>query len=147
QRRCKANLKGTEAMQIQDWGVLLTQMDATIRSFRDLILLKDNPIRVVTMIAETRQGNTTRKWEPYMQGQIATSLPYMVDICGYLYPDFEQDENGQLTKKVRRLWIGDHPQFVAGERVQGTLGDMVSEPNISEMIKTIFANVSMMEVQ
>src|SRR6266498_3414163 len=34
QRRCKANLHGTEALRIQDWGVLLAVMDATIRGFR-----------------------------------------------------------------------------------------------------------------
>lgn len=143
QRRLKANLKGTEAMQIQDWGQLLIQMDSVIRAYRDLILLP-GPVRVVTMIAETRES--TGKWRPYMQGQIGVSLPYMVDICGYLYPDFIADENGQATKKIRRLFIGSHPQFESGERVQGVLGDVVDEPNISEMITKIFANVQMMEV-
>lgn len=142
QRRLKANLKGTEAMQIQDWGQLLTQMDSVIRSYRDLTLLP-GPVRCVTMIAETRQDKG--KWSPYMQGQIGVSLPYLVDICAYLYVDMAPDENGQPTKKVRKLWIGTHPQFETGERVQGTLGDVVSEPNITEMMKTIFANIVVME--
>lgn len=144
QRRCKANLKGTEAMLIQDWGILLTQMDSVIRAFRDLTLIQTNSIRCVTMIAETRENKG--RWVPYMQGQIGTSLPYMVDICGYLYPAFTQDENGQMTKKVRKLFIGSHPQFESGERVQGTLPDEIENPNISEMIKEIFAKVNMMEV-
>jgi hypothetical protein len=143
QRRLKANLKGTEAMQIQDWGQLLTQMDAVIRSYRDLILLS-GPIRCVVMIAETREDKG--KWKPYMQGQIGISLPYLVDICGYLYVDMAMDDNGQLTKKVRKLWIGSHPQFETGERVQGTLGDVVERPDIDSMMKTIFENVNMMEV-
>lgn len=144
QRRLKANLKGTEAMQIQDWGQLLTQMDGTIRAFRDLVDLP-NTIRCVVMIAETKEDRG--KWRPYMQGQIGASLPYMVDICGYLYADMTQDDNGQLTKKVRKLFIGSHPQFESGERVQGVLGDDVTEPNIDEMIKKIFAEVNMMEVE
>jgi hypothetical protein len=143
QRRLKANLKGTEAMQIQDWGQLLTQMDSVIRSYRDLTLLPGT-VRCVVMIAETREDKG--KWKPYMQGQIGISLPYLVDICGYLFTDFTADENGQPTKKVRKLFIGSHPQFESGERVQGTLGDVVEQPNISEMINTIFANVNTMEV-
>lgn len=142
QRRLKANLKGTEAMQMQDWGQLLTQMDSTIRAFRDLTMVP-GPIRCVIMIAETREDKG--KWKPYMQGQIGISLPYLVDICGYLYVDMTTDENGQLTKKVRKLWVGSHPQFEAGERVQGTLGDVVTDPNIQSMMRTIFDNVNMME--
>lgn len=144
QRRLKANLKGTEAMQIQDWGQLLTQMDSTIRGFRDLTMLPGS-VHCVVMIAETREDRN--KWKPYMQGQIGISLPYLVDICGYLYVDMAPDENGQPTRKIRKLWVGSHPQFEAGERVQGTLGDVVDEPNITAMMKTIFANVNMMEVE
>lgn len=143
QRRLKANLKGTEAMQIQDWGTLLTNMDSTIRKFRDLTL-REGPIVCVVMIAETRENRG--KWSPYMQGQIATSLPYLVDICGYLYVAMAPDENGQPTQRVRKLWIGPHPQFESGERVQGVLGDEVDKPNIATMFTDIFAKIKIMEV-
>jgi len=144
QRRLKQNLKGTDAMQIQDWGQLLTKMDSTIRQYRDLTLLPI-PVRCVVMIAETREDKG--KWRPYMQGQIGVSLPYLVDICGYLYVGMTMDENGQPTKKVRKLWIGPHPQFESGERVQGTLPDDVENPNINAMMTTIFANIDTMEVK
>jgi hypothetical protein len=61
-----------------------------------------------------------------MQGQIATSLPYWVDVCGYIYQDFDIDENGQPTKEVRRIWISPHQQYEAGERVQGKLGGVLT---------------------
>lgn len=125
QRRCKANLIGTEQMKIADWGVLLTKMDATIRGFRDLALVPNLAVRCVVFVAETRQG-TSGKWVPYMQGQIAVSLPYWVDICGYMYPDWEPDANGQAQREVRRLWISPHPQYEAGERVQGRLGGVIT---------------------
>lgn len=123
QRRCKANLVGNEQMKMQDWGALLMQMDTVIRGFRDLALQPLLNTRCVMFIAETRQANGSGKWEPYMQGQISVSLPYWVDLCGYLYPDWELDVNQQPTKEVRRLWIGPHPQFSCGERVQGRLGN------------------------
>jgi hypothetical protein len=120
QRRCKQNLKGTDAMKIQDWGVLLTLMDNVIRGFRDLTLIPWSNVRCVAFVAETKQRED-KMWAPHMQGAIATSMPYWVDIIGYLYPDFDLDGNGQPTVEVRRLLIGPNAQFVSGERVQGRL--------------------------
>jgi hypothetical protein len=120
QRRCKQNLKGTDAMKIQDWGVLLTLMDNVIRGFRDLTLIPWSAVRCVVFVAETKQRED-KMWAPHMQGAIATSMPYWVDIIGYLYPDFDLDGNGQPTVEVRRLLIGPNAQFVSGERVQGRL--------------------------
>jgi hypothetical protein len=125
QRRCKANLVGTDALKIQDWGVLLAVMDGVIRGFRDLTLMQTN-VRCVVFVAETRQRNSDNKFVPYMQGQIAVSLPYWVDICGYLYPAYELDANGQATREYRELLITPHPQFEAGERVQGRLGKSIA---------------------
>jgi hypothetical protein len=121
QRRCKQNLIGTEAMKIADWGVLLSKMDSTIRGFRDLTLVPQLNVRCVVFVAETRRDQAG-KMVPYLQGQISVSLPYWVDVCGYLYPDWELDGNGQPTEQVRRLWITPHQQYEAGERVQGLLG-------------------------
>jgi hypothetical protein len=125
QRRCKSNLKGTEALRIQDWGVLLAVMDAVIRGFRDLTLMPHLPLRCVIFVAETKE-NQAGKWVPFMQGQIAVAFPYWVDLCGYLFPNNLPDANGQPTQEVRQLLISPHPQFEAGERVQGRLGKVVT---------------------
>lgn len=125
QRRCRANLKGTEAMKIQDWGVLLAQMDDIIRKYRDLCLIKQISVRCVVFVAETKEGSLGRL-VPSMQGQISTGLPYWVDVCGYLYEDYEVDANGQMTAELRRLWIAPHQQYEAGERVQGKLGSYLT---------------------
>ncbi len=138
QRRCKQNLVGSEAMKIQDWGSLLAQMDILIRNFRDLVLLPDTAVRIVIFVAET--GMDEGKWRPMMQGQIRRSLPYWVDICGYLFVDPVLDAQGQPTGKVRKLLIGPHAQFESGERVQGILGDVVVDPNISTMMHDIFSS-------
>lgn len=146
QRRCKEKLVGTEAMKIADWGVLLARMDGVIRGFRDLALDPNLGVRCVIFIAETRQSQAG-KWVPYMQGQISVSLPYWVDICGYLYPDWEADGNGQATREVRRLWITPNDQYEAGERVQGRLGGVITVvraangavgTDVEDWMKTIF---------
>lgn len=126
QRRLKQNLVGSEAMKMQDWGVLLSKMDDKIRGYRDLTLLQQINVRCVVFVAETRQRHNDNKWIPYMQGQITTALPYWVDICGYMYPDWERDANGQPTREVRKLWISPHPEYEAGERVQGRLGQFIT---------------------
>lgn len=126
QRRLKQKLVGTEAMKMQDWGVLLAKMDDKIRSFRDLTLIPQIAVRCVVFIAETRQRHSDNKWVPSMQGQIGVALPYWLDLVGYLYPDWEYDENGQPTVEVRKLWIAPHPEYEAGERVQGRLGQCLT---------------------
>lgn len=144
QRRAKANLKGTEAMLIQDWGQLLTVMDTVIRGLRDLTIDPHNPIQVAVFIAETRQGDGS-KWRPYMQGQIATALPYWVDICGYLYVDQVPDANGQSTVPVRKLLVTPHPMYEAGERVQGLVGPVIDDPDISQIFETVYQHLVVSE--
>lgn len=136
QRRLKTNINSEGILKgFDQWGTLLVRMDGIIRGFRDLTT-QPGPVRSVTFIAESRHDNG--KWRPYMQGQIGVSLPYWVDVCGYLYVSNEADAAGQLTVPVRRLLISPHPEYEAGERVQGILGGDVRDPNIENMMKTIF---------
>lgn len=136
QRKCKANLTGTAQLQQQDWGALLNQMDNLIRGYRDLTLL-DNSLQVVVFVAETKMHEG--KWRPYMQGAIQTSLPYWVDVCGYVFQEPTLDGNGQPTGKQVKMLATNHPQYEAGERVQGTLPDIVIEPNITQILNTVYA--------
>lgn len=136
QRRLKKNLKGTDTMQIQDWGNLLTQMDTIIREFRDLSNNAHSPVEVVVFIAETRLQNN--KWVPYLQGQMATSLPYLVDICSYLYVEYELDAAGQPTTPARKLLVSPHPQYEAGERVQGAVGPVITHPDVAAIQAAVY---------
>lgn len=140
QRRCKSNLVGTEQMKMQDWGQLLSRMDAAIRGFRDLTMHERYPVRCVVFVAETRQKDG--KYRPYMQGQIEVSLPYWMDVVGYLYVEAVTDANGQATGATqRRLLVSPHdPQFEAGERVQGRLGAVVSDPNLTAMLNKVYSD-------
>ncbi len=136
QRRLKTNIASDGIIKGYDgWGQLLVQMDGLIRGFRDLTIAP-GPVRCVVFIAETREENG--KWRPYMQGQISVSLPYWVDICGYLYQTRANDENNNPTVKVVNLYVGTHPQFESGERVQGALPDNVVNPTIIGIIDTIY---------
>lgn len=132
QRKCKRNIKAGP-FQIQDWGRLLDEMDDLIRGFRDLTLL-NNTLRVVLFIAETEKHAQSKKWTPNMQGSIQKSLPYWVDICGFAFQDTDAGGVKQL-----KLLVTNHPEYEAGERVQGRLPDIVVEPNITQILNTVYA--------
>lgn len=137
QRRLKKNIVGTEQMRMQDWGQLLTVMDDVIRGLRDLTINPHNPLRVAVFIAETRQ-NGQGKYVPYMQGQIATALPYWMDIVGWLFVDMVADAQGQPTIPVRKLLVNQHPLFEAGERVQGLVGPVIDQPRIYAIVDAVY---------
>ena len=131
QRKCKQNLGRAAAMQQQDWGTLLYEMDILIRGFRDLLLL-DNPLRVVTFVAET--VNKDHKWIPNMQGGVRDSMPYWVDICGHFFQ--EKDEGGVTHTN---MLIENHPQYEAGNRLQGKLPGLILDPNITSILAASYA--------
>lgn len=136
QRRLKNNISSDGVIKGYDgWGALLAQMDGMIRGFRDLTLA-DGPVRCVLFVAETRLREG--KYVPTMQGQIADSLPYWVDICGYAFQSRAPDADGNPTVKVVNLFVGTHPQFESGERVAGTLPDNVVDPNITQILATVY---------
>lgn len=142
QRRCKKNIRsGNDQMDQQRWGQLLDQMDEVIRGFRDLTL-KPNPIRCVVLVSETKEKNG--QWRPYMQGQIADTMPYWVDVCGYLFTELVADQAGKTQDKMKRLLIGAgiDARYLAGERVQGRLPDIIDNPNFTDIMNTIYPKES-----
>lgn len=131
QQRGVDDIAGTRQMATQDWGALLRQVSETIRRFRDLTTHKIKPLDAVIFIAMARERDGS--WFPYVQGQLATILPYYVDICAYL--QVVPTEDG--LSSVRRLFIGPTPGYETGERVGGKLGAYMDNPNVTEMLRII----------
>lgn len=135
QRRCKAVIKGTGPMQIQQWGQLLDDMDELIRGFRDLAT-QPNTLRVVTFVAENFMKDGV--WRPYMQGQIRDTMPYWVDICGFLFTEMRPDGDAQVKVKKLLIGAGVSTAHIVGERVQGRLPDIIENPDISAMLAAVY---------
>lgn len=136
QRRLKTNISNDGLIKGYDgWNQMLVDMDRLIRGFRDLTMAP-GPVRCVVFVAETREQNG--KWGPYMQGQIQVSLPYWVDICGYAFQSVMNDADGNPTLRKLNLFVGVHPSFVSGERVAGLVGPNVPDPNITQILNTIY---------
>lgn len=136
QQRIIDDISGTNQMKQQDWGTLLRVSSDVIRKFRDLVTNPVKPLDAVVFIAMAAQ-RTDGTWYPFMQGRLATTLPYYVDIVGYLTQ--APTEEGAM---LRRMFIGTVPGYETGERVGGKLGTYVNIPDddmhvVETMLKTI----------
>ncbi len=140
QVKCIDNIAGSEQMKMQQWGELLRHMGGLLRDLRDLTMHPTNPLEAVVLTAMARPGQDGRM-RPYLQGQLAIQAPYFYDILGAL--TVEQIANPdpmQSPYKVRRMYVERTSQYEAGERVQGRLGEIVEQENLSieRMLDLVF---------
>lgn len=141
QQRCVDQLAGAGRMEQQLWGDLLRQMSDLVRKMRDLIIHPTNPLDCVVLVAMTR-GDSKGRMVPLVQGQLASTLPYYIDVTGYFYVEADPT-TGQL---LRRLLVAPHPQFEAGDRT-GRLPAVIDAPSIPAMLDTVFGRQTMAEAQ
>lgn len=143
QVRLKEQIAGRGQLQTQQWGEVLTALSGLMRDFRDLTMHPTNPLEAVVLTAMTSQRDGI--WRPYLQGQLATVIPYFWDITGYLYIDqvASDDPTGNTPpQEVRRLLTGKHPLFEAGERVQGRIPSVLDNPRIDTMLDMVFGEAA-----
>jgi AAA domain-containing protein len=127
QQRCVDAIAGAEAMQLRDWGELYRKVAQVARQFRDLLVHPTAPLDAVVLLAMTKQGQDG-KFYPYVQGQLATALPYFVDVVGFLKAQIS--EEGEFTNF---LLTKPHIQYEAGDRT-GVYPQVITNPRIDQMI-------------
>jgi hypothetical protein len=71
-------------------------------------------------------------YRPHVQGGLKLSLPYFVDVVGYLYA--ATTDAGTLE---RRLLVQPAPGFIAKDRTD-RLGFEVVNPSITNMLDSIY---------
>ena len=124
QQRAIDDIAGTNQMKQQDWGTLLRVVSDMIRKFRDLVTHPTHPLDAVIFIAMAAQRQPEGTWYPFMQGRLATTLPYYTDLVGYLAQSVTEEGT-----QIRRLYIGTMQGYETGERVGGKLGSYVDVPD------------------
>jgi hypothetical protein len=134
QDKCKEQIVGRNKMQTQDWGTMLQRMGFFCRDLRDLTEAPGQPIEAIVVIAMTILKDGIYK--PYLQGQLATQIPYWYDVTSYLYTDQVADDNGNLHE-VRKLLVGKHPSYETGSRVRN-LPMVIDGPNIEHILNGIW---------
>jgi hypothetical protein len=131
QQRLADSLKGDDPLELRDWGEMLRKASLLVRNFRDLTTHAVKPMDAVLLIAMAQQRQDS-VWQPHVQGALKTTLPYMVDLLGYLAA--VPGEDGTI---VRRLLLGPTPGYATGERVGGRLGHFIDNPSITDMLSVI----------
>lgn len=142
QVKCKLNLtSGNYDMDQRKWGALLDHMADLCRTMRDLTEHPTMPIEVVGLSAMTEFRNN--KWRPYVQGKLSVTMPYFMDIIGYMsVVDIPNADPTQPPMKERQLLTGPDNMIEAGERVQGKIpARMMVPPNyptIPALLQMVF---------
>lgn len=140
QVKCMDNIAGTEQMKMQQWGELLRHMGHLLRDLRDLTSHPTQPLEAVVMTAMAIRGQDERM-HPYLQGQLKVQAPYFYDVLGYIANEtIASADPTQPPYRARRMYVERTDQFEAGERVQGRLGQIVEqgEMSIEMMLDKIF---------
>lgn len=136
QRLCKKNIgKGGGLKDYRQWGEMLENMRNVICAFRDLPDVHPT-VRCIIMTSESKLVG--KRLVPSMQGALQDQLPYMVDVLGYIDMMKVPDEHGRMTETQRYLGIGEDPEYLSGERVQGLLPDIIVNPNVTDMMNKMF---------
>ena len=138
QIKAQEAINGRGEMKTQHWGKLLQNMGSFLRDLRDITDEEDNSLQILCLISTSKDYDGTFK--PYLQGSIASQVPYLFDMTGYLYVSQTPDEQGVVTDH-RFLFTGNHPQYEAKSRVPGVPAT-IQDPNLTQMMYAIFPGLA-----
>jgi|SRR5215217_2937743 len=129
-------------MKQQDWGLVLAKLASLCRDLRDLPRKRNNPLEILVLTAMTKKYDAAPDgsggiYKPYLQGQIATLIPYWYDVVGYLFIQTFKDPTTNKSYDVRRLLTAKNPEFEAGNRVAG-LEPYINYPNLEQVADQFF---------
>ena len=114
-----------------------------MRDFRDLCEHPTQPLSAVILIAMTKVG-ADGLYHAHLQGQAATTVPYLVDVQAATHVQTWVDDSG-TTQRVHRLLVGSNPIYETGERVGGRLASYMDNPTVPAILEAIFGPLAVEE--
>jgi hypothetical protein len=121
QNKCIDSIAGLNQVKLQDWGTALRLMRAFCNKVRDLTKHPRHPLSSVVVTSMSKRNEDTKVWEPYLQGQMKSVLPYLFDVNSFLIKSDVVEQGNWVT--VRDLYTepsGTAPvKFTAGSRISG----------------------------
>lgn len=133
-------IAGRSSVQLQAWGDIGRATSGLMRDCRDLVMHPTKPLQAIVLTAMERTDQKG-KLQPYLSGQSAITLPYLMDCTGYLVvEEYPNPDPTAPPLQFRRMYISPSSRYVAGERVGGRLGSVVEQADLSitEMINRIY---------
>jgi hypothetical protein len=132
QNKCIESIAGLQQVKLQDWGTALRLMRNFCNQLRDLTKHPNFPLNSVVVTSMSKFNEDTKKWEPYLQGQMKSVLPYIFDVNSFLIKE-EQNVQGNW-EVVRSLYTEPSNEalvkFTAGSRISGR----VENPYVLDVI-------------
>lgn len=125
QYRYVEKVAGRDQMKIQDWGAALREVGGFVRDLRDLTQHPTKPLEAVVLTSMTKEDNQGIM-RPYLQGQLKDQIPYLPDVCAWLY--VEPDEQGVETRWLQTRRMNNKE---AGERVGGRIPPIIKLPQVT----------------
>jgi hypothetical protein len=127
QKRLIDDVRGFEALDQRDWGLVLRKLEKLVRDYRDLTLSDVNS--VTTVVATVGSRNIDGKQVPLLQGQLRDTVPYFFDTVGYLYTDIDPTDN----TVSRSLLVQPTPTAVAKDGTGRLGGPVIPNPNLGAL--------------
>ena len=137
-------IAGDGQIKMQQWGEVLRKMGSLLRDLRDLTMHPTAPLEAIVLTAMAKADQDGVK-HPYLQGQLAVQAPYFYDILGAISVEtFPNPDPTQPAYQARRMYVQRTPQYEAGERVQGRLGTIVEQGDlsVSTMLDKVFGTAT-----
>ena len=138
QTRFIESTAGRSQLTQQDWGDVYRKVGGLVRDIRDLTMHPTKPLEAIVMTAMMKEVNG--RYTPWCSGQLQTLLPYLLDVTGYLWVETETDELSGEETEVRKFLTRRTATYEAGERVGGRIPRVMKDPNITDMIESIFSD-------
>lgn len=122
--------KGLDPLTTQDWGVVLRNLESFVRNLRDLAVMELPTDVVIISTGTIPDENNVRR--PLLQGQLKMTLPYFVDVVGYLF--VAPVEGGGYR---RELLVQSSPSAVAKDGTGKLGGPVIANPNITQLYELL----------
>ena len=129
-------MAGRSQLTQQNWGDVYRRVGGLVRDIRDLTMHPTHPMECIVMTAMMKERDG--RYMPWCQGQLQTLIPYLMDVTGYLWVSQVTNELTGEQDEVRKFLSRRTDSYEAGERVGGRIPSVIENPNIEDMINTIF---------
>lgn len=135
QVKAQEAINNRDQMKTQHWGQLLQYMGGFLRDLRDMVGTPQSIIELMVLISTSKMYGECLK--PYLQGQIASQVPYLFDITAYLYVDQLQNPQTGEIEEHRYLFTGKNPRFEAKSRVPMLPKNLI-DPDFTVIMNNVF---------
>lgn len=133
QKRWMDEEVGGNQLKTQDWGAVLRALETFVRNMRDVVNIPEAHLDVVVIVTGSvpDERGVAR---PLLQGQLKNTLPYYVDVVGWL--DIQPDPQDP-QHFLRVLNVGPTAWAVAKDGTGKLGGPIIYNPNLTTLYTQI----------